>query len=115
MRISILQNSNLQEVKMPNNFILSKKAVEDLSEIWEYTIQIWSEAQADKYYFMLLGVCLDLANGKVSARKYPEIHSEILGTKAGQHIIFFRHVGKSTIEVVRILHSRMDLRSRIEE
>ncbi|MFI5132449.1 MAG: type II toxin-antitoxin system RelE/ParE family toxin [Chitinophagales bacterium] len=100
---------------MSNNFILSKKAVEDLSEIWEYTIQIWSETQADKYYFMLLGVCQDMANGKVTARQYPEIHSEILGTRAGQHIIFFRHVRKNTIEVVRILHSRMDLRNRIEE
>jgi len=111
---SILQNSNLQEVKMPNNFILSKKAVEDLSEIWEYTFQNWSESQADKYYFMLLGICQDLANGKVPARQYPEIHTEILGTRAEQHIIFFRHVGKNAIEVVRILHSRMDLRSRIE-
>ena len=95
---SILQNSNLQEVKMSNNFILSRKAVEDLSRIWEYTIQIWSETQADKYYFMLLGVCQDLANGKVTARQYSEIHAEIFGTRAGQHIIFFRYVGKSTIE-----------------
>ena len=99
---------------MANNFILSKKAVEDLSAIWEYTIQVWSETQADKYYYSL-EVCQDLADGTMSAKQYPEIHADIFGTRAGQYIIFFRRVKKGSIEVVRILHSRMDLRNRIEE
>ena len=99
---------------MANNFILSKKAVEDLSGIWEYTIYTWSETQADKYYYMLLGACQDLADGKAEAKQYPEIQSDLFGTRAGQHIIFFRRVEKGTIQVVRILHNRMDLRNRIE-
>jgi toxin ParE1/3/4 len=99
MLISILQNSNLLEGKMANKFILSKKAVEDLSGIWEYTINIWSETQADKYYFMLLGVCQDLADGKKVARQYPEIHSDVIGTRAGQHINFFRRVGKALLRL----------------
>jgi toxin ParE1/3/4 len=100
---------------MANEFVFSKKAVEDLSGIWEFTIQQWSETQADKYYFMLLAVCQDLADEKLKARPYPQIHPDIFGTRAGQHIIFIRRVGKNTIEVVRILHSRMDLRNRMEE
>jgi toxin ParE1/3/4 len=100
---------------MANNFILSKKAVEDLSRIWEYSILTWSETQADKYYYMLLGACQDLADGKAAAKQYPEIHRDIFGTRAGQHIIFFRRVAKDTIQVVRILHNRMDLRNRMEE
>jgi toxin ParE1/3/4 len=31
-------------------YFLTNKAVEDLSEIWEYTYEVWSESQADKYY-----------------------------------------------------------------
>lgn len=100
---------------MANKFSLSKKAVEDLSGIWEYTIQAWSETQADKYYYMLLGVCQDLADGTTAARQYPEIHPDLFGARAGQHLIFFRQIRKDTIEVVRILHSRMDLRNRMEE
>lgn len=100
---------------MANKFSLSKKAVEDLSGIWEYTIQAWSETQADKYYYMLLGVCQDLADGTTTARQYPEIHPDLFGARAGQHLIFFRQIRKDTIEVVRILHSRMDLRNRMEE
>jgi toxin ParE1/3/4 len=31
-------------------YLITKKAVHDLSEIWEYTVDTWSEKQADKYY-----------------------------------------------------------------
>lgn len=38
-------------------YILTNKAVEDLSEIWDYTFEVWSEAQADQYYYILLDSC----------------------------------------------------------
>jgi toxin ParE1/3/4 len=43
-------------------YYLSNKAVEDLSEIWEYTFDVWSEDQADKYYEFLLSTCQELAH-----------------------------------------------------
>jgi toxin ParE1/3/4 len=64
---------------------------------------------------MLLDVCQDLSDGTIAARQYPEIHPDLFGARAGQHLIFFRRIRKDTIEVVRILHSRMDLRNRMEE
>lgn len=39
------------------NYILTNKAVDDLSKIWDYTVEVWLEKQADKYYFMLLDSC----------------------------------------------------------
>lgn len=41
-------------------FHLTNKAVEDLSKIWEYTFEFWSEEQADKYYSELLLDCQKL-------------------------------------------------------
>jgi len=38
-------------------YFFSNKAIEDLSAIWNYTIETWSEEQADKYYNMLLAFC----------------------------------------------------------
>ena len=35
----------------------TNKAVEDLSSIWRYTFQEWSEKQADEYYQMLISAC----------------------------------------------------------
>lgn len=98
---------------MANSYQLSNKAVEDLSAIWNHTCDNWSEKQADKYFFMILETCQDIADGKIAARQYGEVHEEIYGTKAGQHLIFFRRPVNNSIEVLRILHNRMDLKNRL--
>lgn len=95
------------------SYTLTKQAVLDLSEIWEYTVETWSERQADKYYFMLLDSCQELANGKIKGKNYPEITPEIFGFRAGQHFLFYRKFNSDKIEIVRILHSQMDLKNRI--
>ena len=94
---------------------LTNKAVDDLSDIWNYTCETWSEKQADKYYVMLLDFCSDLANKPDKGRKYDEIHLNLLGYKANQHIIFYRVISTKEIEIVRILHGRMDLKNRVHE
>ena len=109
-----MKNLRLLEGKM-HKYQLTNKAVLDLSAIWEYTVQTWSERQADKYYFMLLDTCQDLANGKVSGKNYPEIHSDIFGFRAGQHIIFYRKIDVDKIEIARFVHTQMDLKQRIQE
>lgn len=35
-------------------YLLTNKAVEDLSKIWDYTYEVWSENQADRYYTLML-------------------------------------------------------------
>ena len=39
------------------NYYLTNKAVDDLTQIWDYTFEEWSERQADKYYNELLNAC----------------------------------------------------------
>ena len=95
-------------------YALSNKALEDLSKIWEYTYEVWSELQAEKYYYSLLDSCQDLSEGKLAGKSYTEISPEILGYKSGRHIIFYRKT-KNAIEVARILHERMDLKIRLKE
>ncbi len=96
-------------------YILSNKAIDDLSAIWEYTYEAWSEQQAEKYYYMLLETCQDLADGALSGKSYPEINEEVFGFKAGRHIIFYRKAKRTGIEVSRILHSSMDLKRRMND
>jgi toxin ParE1/3/4 len=96
-------------------YYLTNKALDDLSKIWEYTYEVWSENQADKYYYELLGDCQELSENQALGKKYGEIEKEIFGFKSGQHIIFFRIRNANEIEITRILHSRMDLKNRIQE
>lgn len=97
------------------SYTLTNKAVLDLSAIWEYTVNIWSERQADKYYFILLDSCQDLAEGKVTGKDYTEINTEILGFRVGQHMLFYRKLKDDKVEIARILHTQMDLKNRIQE
>ena len=97
------------------NYILTNKAVEDLSNIWNYSFEVWSESQADKYYYMLLDSCQELADEKVFGKKYEDISDNILGFRVGQHIIFYRKLKGNKIEIARILHNRMNLRNRVQE
>ena len=56
---------------------LSKKSVEDLSNIWRYTAIKWSIKQADKYYNILISFCKNIAtNPFLYGMKYDEIIDE---------------------------------------
>jgi toxin ParE1/3/4 len=100
---------------MANRYKLTVRALEDLGGIWNYTFDTWSEAQADKYYQQLLKQCQEIADGKVIGKKYAEILDGLYGAAVGQHTIFYRFLDRSTIEITRILHSRMDLKSKFDE
>lgn len=92
---------------------LTNKAVDDLSEIWIYTLEKWSEKQADKYYTSLLDFCGDLAKEPGIGKKYDDVYPDLLGYKVNQHIIFYRVISNKEIEVIRILHRKMDLKNRM--
>lgn len=79
------------------DYTLTIKAVEDLSKIWDYTFDVWSEAQADKYYLILLDSFQELADGNVTGKNYPDVRIDIFGFKSGQHIIFYRKVLENKI------------------
>lgn len=96
-------------------YSLSNKAINDLTEIWEYTFDSWSESQADKYYHLLLDACQDLADGNLNGKSYGQIKPGIFGCKVSRHIIFYQHSDKSKIQILRILHDRMDLRNQASE
>ena len=94
---------------------LTNKAVADLSNIWEYTYEVWSEKQADKYYDIIISNCEDIAENPDLGKVYKGISKKLLGVKVNKHIIFFRTINQNYIEITRILHERMDLKKRIAE
>jgi len=94
-------------------YYLTNLAIEDLSSIWEYTFDTWSEKQADKYYNMLLLSCNEIAKKPKIGKQYDIVSKGILGFKSEEHIIFYSIITKNEIEVIRILHGMMDLKNKI--
>lgn len=94
-------------------FKFTNKAIQDLSDIWEYTIEIWSEKQAEKYYNLIIDSCAELTKNPKQGKTYFEIYPELFGYNVSKHIIFYRLIDRSTIEITRILHERMDIKTKL--
>ena len=86
---------------------LSPLARSDLEAIWLYTFEQWSEAQADRYYRSITAACESLAAGRARGRRVPQ-RLGYLKLGVGSHIIFYRQ-DRALINVIRILHERMDV------
>jgi toxin ParE1/3/4 len=95
--------------------ILRQEAIDDLNNIWEYTFEKWSENQADKYYAALKFACKEIGEYPDLGIEYTAIGRNLLGLKSGKHIIFYQLISDDEIEVIRILHERMDLKNRLTE
>lgn len=95
--------------------VLRQEAIDDLNKIWDYTFEKWSETQADKYYATIKLACSGIGENPIIGKKYDGINRNLLGFKSGKHIIFYQSISEDKIEVIRILHERMDLKNRITE
>ena len=93
----------------------TNKAVFDLTQIWNHTLKKWSEEQAERYYFMLIENCKELAKNPGLGKNYSGVTKNLFGFKAGRHIIFYRQLEENEIEITRILHEQMDIRNRMKD
>ena len=94
---------------------LTYSAINDLSNIWNYTFDLWSEKQADKYYKELLLDCKRIAENQFLGRNYEGITKSLFGRRSKKHIIFYRIIREDLVEITRILHQRMDLKKHLEK
>jgi toxin ParE1/3/4 len=95
--------------------ILRQEAIDDLNDIWVYTFEEWSEKQADKYYESLEFACLQIGQNPELGKEYAGISNNLLGLRTGKHIIFYQVISEQEIEIIRILHERMDLINRLNK
>lgn len=86
---------------------LSPLAAADLEDIWLYTYKHWSLAQADQYHRDLIVAIEALAKGIRVGRK-TDIRPGYLKYSVGQHLIFYRQADAG-LDIIRILHQRMDI------
>jgi len=96
-------------------FKLTNNAVKDLSDIWSYTVETWSESQADKYYKLIINACSAIAKKPEIGKVYPEIYPDLKGKITSKHLIFYRVMEDKSIEITRILHERMDLKNKLKK
>ncbi len=92
---------------------LSPKARADLGRIWDDSAERWGKDQADRYIRLLAASFARLAEGSARGREADEIRKGYLRLSVGSHILFYRRGAEGGIEVIRILHQRMDFKRHL--
>ena len=96
-------------------YIISEKALEDINNIWIYTAENWSVEQADRYYNLIIDEIEYIVGNLNMVRDFGKIRKSYKYSKVKSHLIFFKKDKKNEIEVVRVLHERMDIENRLAE
>ena len=96
-------------------YIINEKALEDINNIWIYTAENWSVEQADRYYNLIFDEIEYIVGNFEMARDFGKIRKSYRYSKVKSHLIFFKKDKNNEIEVVRVLHERMDIASRLLE
>ena len=95
-------------------FFITKKAVADLEEIWLYTVEKWSVEQADRYYNLIFDEINFICKNRTAGKSMEHVRKGYRASKVKSHLIFYRIIN-DTIEIVRILHERMDMENRLND
>ena len=96
-------------------YILSKKANNNLVNIWEYTFENWSIEQADRYIRIISSKFKEICKNLDLGKNYKGVRKNYRGLAVKSHIIFYKIRDEKIIDVIRVLHQRIDLINRIEE
>ena len=93
-------------------YVLSPAAQADLSEIWDYTARHWGEAQAERYTREIQATCEALGGGNLVGLSAEDIRAGYRKIGVGSHVMYYRE-REGTLEIVRVLHRRMDVTRHI--
>lgn len=92
-----------------SGYLLSAAAQADLEQIWDYTHEHWGVDQAERYLRELQRAIERAAANPRIGRACDEIRPGYRKLAAGSHVLFYRATTEDVIDVVRVLHQRMDV------
>ena len=84
-------------------------------EIARYTESVWGREQRNIYLKKIDDAFHSLAGMPDKGRDCDYIRQGYRQYCVGKHFIFYRATGVNDIEIVRVLHERMDIEKRLSE
>jgi toxin ParE1/3/4 len=97
-------------------YLISQLASQDIENIWLYTYENWSVEQADRYFNLILDEIEYISNYPYSGSDFSSVREGYYRSRIKSHFIFYRiNQKKNLIEIIRILHQRMDIENRLIE
>ena len=91
---------------------LTPAAKEQLKEIWHYSFDVWGEEKADAYLMDIKEKLRMLAENPGIGRNRPDIKPGYHSAPVNKHVIYYM-LEEQNINVIGVLHERMDVRARL--
>ena len=95
-----------------SGLVLSPRAQSDLEAIWDYSAEHWGEDQAEEYLRALWRGIEQAAEDPRRGRSCEAIRPGYYRHSVEAHVVFYR-MTSTGIDVVRVLHQRMDFRRHL--
>lgn len=92
-----------------SRYLLSPAARADLEQIWDYTLERWGAQQAEDYLRDLVAGIERASANPLIGRACDDIRPGYRKLPAGSHVVFYRTTAEGVVDVVRVLHRRMDV------
>ena len=90
-----------------SRYRLTPAAQRDLSSIWDFTHERWGDRQAETYVTELRAAIERVADDPGRGRPCDEIREGYRRYSIGSHLLFYVESAEG-VDVIRILHQRMD-------
>ena len=95
------------------SFILTRAAKADLKSVAAYTQRKWGKAQRKIYIQQFDNAFQLLSKTPSTGIKCDYIKLGYRTFQVASHLVFYRSLSQSIIEIVRILHKRMDAKVQL--
>ena len=93
---------------------ISQQAIDDLNDIWIYTFHRWSQEQADRYYDLIIEEIEFISHNHTAGKSVDQLRKSYHVTVIKSHLIFYRVLDNEIIEIIRILHQRMNIKKHLK-
>lgn len=97
------------------NYRISEKAIKDLEIIWIYTFEKYTPEQADRYYNLIINEIEFISKYFNTGKTMDHIRKGYRASVVKSHLIFYRMGQNNKVEIIRILHQRMDVEHGVIE
>jgi toxin ParE1/3/4 len=98
------------------DYKISQEANQDIENIWLYTFENWSLEQADRYFKLIMDEIEYISRKPEFGKDYSQVEKGYFCSRMKSHLIFYKINRKTeVVEIIRILHQRMDIEPRLNE
>ena len=93
--------------------IFTPLATGDIDGVWDYTADRWGVDQAEYYVGAIRAACTILLQNPETGQDAGAVRTGYRKHRSGSHFTFYRQISGGRIEIIRVLHQKMDFCSHL--